>query len=64
MRAICIYMEYTKVITNDWDIRLLVTVKALFANTLWMAKQIHTIKLMLESAHQSIFNNMWCVLKQ
>ena len=32
MRAICIYMEYTKVTTNNQDIRLSVTVKSLFAN--------------------------------
>ena len=53
MRAIYIYVECTKVITNNWDIRPSVTIKALFANISWMAEQIHTIKIALESAHQS-----------
>ena len=54
MRAIYIYIGYTKVITKNWDIRLSVMVKYLFANISWMTEQIHTIKLALESAHQSI----------
>ena len=33
MRAICIYVGYTKATTNNWDIRSSVTVKSLFANT-------------------------------
>ena len=53
MRAI-----YTKVTTNNWDIRPLVAVKALFVNISWIAEQIHTIELALESAHQSIYNNI------
>ena len=28
-----------------------------------MAKQIHTIELVLESAHQSVSNNIWCISK-
>ena len=32
MRAICTYMRYTKVTTDDWDIKPSVTGKALFAN--------------------------------
>ena len=64
MRAICTYAEGTKVTTNDWDIRPSVAVIALSANISWTVKQIHMIKLMLESAHQSIYNNIWCVSKQ
>ena len=51
MRAIYIYTGYTKVITNNWDIRSLVTVKSSFANISWTAKQIHTIRIAFESAH-------------
>ena len=51
-------MEGTKVTTNDWDIRPSVAVKASSANISWMAKQIHMIELALESAHQSIYNNI------
>ena len=58
MRAIHIYVEYTKATTNNWDIRLSVAVKALSANISWTAEQIHTIKLVLESAHQSVSNNI------
>ena len=57
-------MEYTKATTNDWDIRPLVAVKALSANISWMAEQIHMIKLALESAYQSISNDIWYVSKQ
>jgi len=64
MRAICIYVECTKATTNDWDIRLLVAVKALSANISQTAKQIRTIELVLESAHQYAYNNIWCVSKQ
>jgi len=56
-------MECTKVTTNDWDIRPSVAVKALSANISWIARQIYTIKLALESAHQSIYNNIWCISK-
>ena len=58
MRAIHICMGCTKVTTNDWDIRPLVAVKALSANISRTAKQIHMIELMLESAHQSIYNDI------
>jgi len=58
MRAICIYAECTKATTNDWDIRPSVAVKALSANISWTAEQIYTIELALESAHQSIHNNI------
>ena len=44
-------MGYTKAITNDWDIRPSVAAKALSANISWMAEQIYTIELVLESAH-------------
>ena len=58
MRAICTYVGYTKVTTNNWDIRSSVTVKSLFANILWMAKWIHMIELVLESAYQTISDNI------
>jgi len=64
MRAIYIYVRCTKATTNDWDIRPSVTVKASSANILWTAEQIRTIELVLESAHQSGYNNIWCVSKQ
>ena len=58
MRAIHIYVEYTKATTNNWDIRLSVAVKALSTNISWTAKQIHTIELALESAYQFVSNNI------
>ena len=61
MRDIHICMGCTKVITNDWDIRPLVAVKALSANISWTAEQIRMIKLALKSAHWSVYNNIWCV---
>ena len=63
MRAICTYIGCTKAITNDWDIRTSVTVKAVSANISWTAEQIHMIELVLESAYQSISNDIWCVSK-
>jgi len=57
-------MGCTKVITNDWDIRLSVAVKALSDNISRMAEQIHIIELALESAHQSVYNNIWYISKQ
>ena len=51
-------------IINDWDIRPSVAVKALSANISWIAEQIHMIELILESAHQIIYNDIWCVSKQ
>ena len=59
MRAIYTYAGCTKVTANDWDIRLSVAVKALSANISWTAEQIYTIELALESAHQSIYNDIW-----
>jgi len=58
MRAICTYAECIKITTNNQDIRLSVTIKYLFANILWMTGQIHMIKLALESAYQTVSNNM------
>ena len=51
MMAICTYVECTKVTTNNWDIRPLVTIKVLLAIISWMAEQIHTIELALESTY-------------
>ena len=56
MRAIYTYVGGIKVTTNDWDIRPSVAVKALSANISWTAECIHTIKLTLESTHQSVSN--------
>ena len=64
MKAIHTYTECIKVTTNNWDIRPSVAVKALSANISWMAKYICMIKLALESAYQSISNNIWCISKQ
>ena len=58
MRVIHKYAGYTKVTTNDWDIRLSVAIKASSANISWMAKWICMIKLVFEIAHQSVFNNI------
>jgi len=54
MRTICTYVECTKVTANNWDIRPSVTVKVLLANISWMTGQIHMIVLVLESAHQTV----------
>ena len=56
--AICTYVGCTKVTTNDWDIRRSVAVKVLSANISWTARQIHTIELLLESAHQTVFDDI------
>ena len=64
MRAIHTYVGCTKATTNDWDIRTSVAVKASSANISWTAERIHTIKLALGSAHQSISNNIWCISKR
>ena len=61
MRAIYTYAGCTKVATNNWDIRPSATVKALFANISWMTRQIHMIKLALESAHQTVSNDIWYI---
>ena len=64
MRAICTYTGNIKATTNNWDIRPLVAVKALSANISWTAGWICTIELALESAYQSVSNDIWCVSKQ
>ena len=51
-------MECTEETPNDWDIRPSVAVKALSANISWMAEQICIIELTLESAYQSVYNNI------
>ena len=51
-------MGYTKATTNDWDIRPSVAIKVLSANISWTAEQIYIIELALESAHQSISNDI------
>ena len=58
MRVIHIYVEYTKAITKNQDIRLSVTIKALLAIILWTARQIHMIELALESTYQTIPDNI------
>ena len=55
---ICTYVRCTKATTNNWDIGLSVTVKSLFANISWMTWQIHMIKLVLESTHQTVSNDI------
>ena len=61
MRTTHTYAECTKATTNDWDIKPLVAIKALSANISWMAEQICTIELVLESTHQTISNNIWYI---
>jgi len=56
MMAICTYVESTKAITNNQDIRSSVTVKALLANISWIARWVHKIELALESAYQAVSN--------
>ena len=58
MKAICTYVGCTKATTNNWDIKLLVTVKVSSADISWMAKWICIIKLALESAYQNVFNDI------
>ena len=62
MRAICIYIGYTKVITSNQDIRPLVTVKVLLAIISGITKQIFTIKVMLESTHQMVSDNILYII--
>ena len=64
MKTICICVGYIKATRNDWDIRPLVAVKASSANISWMTERIHTIKLALGSAHQSVSNDIWCISKR
>ena len=58
MKAIYIYIGYTKVTTNNQDIRPSVTVKVLLADISWMAGWIYTIKLVLESAYKIFFDDI------
>ena len=62
MMAICTYMGCTKATTNNWDIRLSVTVKVLLANISWIVWQICTIELVLESTYQIVSNGIWYIL--
>ena len=64
MRAIHTYVRCTKATTNDWDIRPSVAIKALSVNISWMTKHICMIELVLESAHQFVYNDIWCVSKR
>ena len=61
MRAICTYAGCTKSTANNWDIRPSATVKALSANISWTAGCICTIKLLLESAHQTVPDYIWYI---
>jgi len=61
--TICIYTKCTKATTNNWDIRLSVTIKVSLAIILWTAGQIHMIELVLESAHQIFSDNIWYIPK-
>ena len=51
-------MGYTKVTKNNWDIRPLVTIKVLLADISWIAGQICTIELVLESAYQTVSDDI------
>jgi len=62
MRADHTYVGCTKATTNNQDIRSSVTVKSLFANISWMTGQICTIELVLESAHQTVPNDIWYII--
>ena len=54
IRAICTYIGCTKVTTNNWDIMSLITIKYLFANISRITRWIYIIKLVLESAYQTV----------
>ena len=58
MRTIHTYAGCTKATMNNWDIKPLVAVRALSANISWTAGWICMIKLALESAHQTISNDI------
>ena len=62
MRAIYTYMECIKAITNNQDIRPPVTVKVLLGIISQTAKWIHTIKVTLESAYQTVSNNILYII--
>ena len=59
MRAICTYVGCTKATTNNWDIKLSVTIKVSLAIISPMAEQIYIIELALESAHQTVSNDIF-----
>ena len=59
MRAIRTYVGCTKATKNNWDIKLSVTIKVSLAIISSMAEQIHIIELVLESAHQTISNDIF-----
>ena len=63
-RAIHTYAGCTKATIKNWDIRPSVAVKASSTNISWTAEQIRTIELALESAHQSVSNDIWCISKR
>jgi len=52
--------EYNKVLQQ---LLFWVAVKALSANISWTAEQICMIKLVLLSAHQYVYNDIWYVSK-
>jgi len=58
IRAIHTYVGYIKAITNNQDIRPLVTVKVLLAINLEMTTWILMIKVALESTHQTVSNDI------
>jgi len=58
MSAICTYVGYTKMTINNQDIRPSVTVKVLLANISWITKWIYMIELALESAYQTVTNDI------
>ena len=58
MRAICTYARYTKSIPKNWDIKLSVTVKVLLANISWTTGWTYIIELVLESAHQTVSDDI------
>ena len=59
--SVHIYVRYIKPTTNKWDIRSSVIVKVLLAIISWMARQIHIIELALESAHQTVSNDIYII---
>jgi len=66
MRAICTYVGCTKVTTDYWDIRLLVTISFIgyYLRNNWMntTEWIPTIKLTLESTHQTVSNDILYII--
>ena len=58
MRAICTYARCTKATPKNWDIKLSVTVKVLLANISWTTGWTYIIELVLESAHQTVSDDI------